>query len=123
MVKELSSCGKDKEQWCWRGWWVVGLNDARGREGAPPFASCNLTGDLVEHARVMAEAGTVWHSGYDSIVGFAWDVPSLVQAFMASPPHHDLIMAGGRPADAEVGCYWRRDGSVNSLYCAGRFRQ
>lgn len=49
---------------------------------------------LVAHAMDMADAGGIWHSGHDNIVGCVRDgsAKSLVSAWSKSPPHNAQML-------------------------------
>ncbi|WP_084075922.1 hypothetical protein [Demequina sp. NBRC 110052] len=94
------------------------LNAARTGNGVAAFGSCGESGAQVAHAKEMATAGTVWHTGNENIVGYASSYDRLIAAFMDSADHRELILTGGSPA--QVGCYWR-EGSPDYLYCSAAF--
>lgn len=110
---------------------VVALNQVRADHGLPPFAvNAELTTLARDHARVMADAGEIFHAdpisaGYTGEwvklgenVGVGAGVDVLVDAFVASPGHFANIVD---PSFTEigVGVVWD-DGS---LYTTHRFLQ
>lgn len=108
-----------------------GLNSARTSNSLTAFSSCSQSSTLMNHAKTMAEADSVWHSSSDSIVGASSSISSLMSAFMASSGHKAQILGGYSPGVATVGCYWRKDTGqtaadlpayeFKSVFCAARF--
>ncbi|WP_143338292.1 hypothetical protein [Demequina sp. NBRC 110054] len=97
------------------------LDEIREAAGSPPLTSCGEWGSLVAHAEDMAEASDIWHSGHDNIVGYAADIPALMEAFLDSDVHLGEILTDGEPAAAKVGCFWRLSDAGDSVYCAASF--
>lgn len=94
------------------------LNAARTSSGASAFSSCGEAAAQVAHAKDMAAAGQIRHTGNENIVGYASSYSGLMDAFMGSAQHRELILTGGSPA--HVGCYWR-EGSPRYVYCSAAF--
>ncbi|WNM26201.1 hypothetical protein RN607_08305 [Demequina capsici] len=106
------------------------LDSARTGAGSPALTSCVASDAQSAHAIEMAQAGSIWHTGNENIVGYSDTVSSLMAAFMASSTHRALILTDGRQATAQVGCAWRHDWGANAqgatydysqIYCSARF--
>ena len=68
------------------------INAWRAGQGLPAM-SISRSGGLVAHASAMAEAGDIWHSGGDKIVGYVQPASAgaLVAAWANSPGHRDWM--------------------------------
>lgn len=64
------------------------INAFRASQGLPALGVSRSAG-LVAHAGAMAQAGSIWHSGNDKIVGYVQPASAadLVQAWANSPGH------------------------------------
>jgi uncharacterized protein YkwD len=69
------------------------INAYRAGNGLPPL-SISRSGSLVAHAAAMAQAGSIWHSGGDNIVGYTMPgtASRLVSAWAASPAHNAQML-------------------------------
>ena len=69
------------------------INAYRAANGLPTL-SVSRSGTLVAHAEDMADAGGIWHSGFDNIVGCVSNesATTLVQRWAASPPHNAQML-------------------------------
>jgi uncharacterized protein YkwD len=72
------------------------INAYRASNGLPAL-SISRSGSLYAHAAAMAEAGGIWHSGSDKIVGFVKpaSASSLVRAWAGSPAHNAWMLSSG----------------------------
>lgn len=110
---------------------VTALNGVRAGVGLPPLTVNTELADLArDHARVMADAGEIFHAnpisgGYTGPwtkigenVGVGANVEVLVDAFVASPGHYANIVD---PAFTQigVGVVWKD----SALYTTHRFLQ
>ena len=92
------------------------INVYRAQNGLPAM-SISRSGGLVAHAAAMAEAGSIWHSGSDKIVGYVMpsSASALVDAWAASPPHNAWMLRTDKSA-MQVGAVVLNDrlyGAVN----------
>jgi len=69
------------------------INAYRATHGLPELA-VSRSGSLVTHARNMADAGGIWHSGGDNIVACVSNgsASSMVSAWAASPAHNTQML-------------------------------
>ncbi len=72
------------------------INAYRASNGLPAL-SISRSGSLYAHSASMAEAGSIWHSGGDKIVGFVKpaSASSLVRAWANSPAHNAWMLNSG----------------------------
>ena len=75
------------------------INAWRAEQGLPAMSISRSSG-LVAHAGAMAEAGDIWHSGGDKIVGYVQpsSAGTLVAAWADSPPHREWMAKTDRTA-------------------------
>lgn len=110
---------------------VDALNEVRADNGLPPFTvNAELAALARDHARVMADAGEIFHANPISEgftgdwaklgenVGVGADVQVLVDAFVGSPGHFANIVDPNF-TEIGVGVVWRD----SALYTTHRFLQ